>query len=70
MICKDLMEYTARLLSKVPLHLEVRSVDQIDSMSVKDIIKKKYNLLKRIKIEISDTLEVMLPEKLEVVFDD
>jgi len=54
----------------VLLYLEVRSVDQIDSMSVKDIIKKKYNLLKRIKIEISDTLEVMLPEKLEVVFDD
>lgn len=70
MICKDLVEYTARLLSSSPLYLEVRGVDQIDSMSVKDIIKNKYTLLKRINVEISDTLEVILPETLEVTFQD
>ena len=70
MLCKSLIDYTSILLMRSELFLEIRSIPQIDSMHVTDIIRKPYTVMNKVRVSINEALEVLLPQKLEVTFED
>lgn len=70
MICKDLVEYAAKLIASSPLYLEVRQLYVVDSSAVKDLLKQPFTVLKKVNVGITDKFEIFLEEELTFSFEE